>query len=56
MPRKSWWDGPSPGNQATPESGPLCAYCADEQGRLHPFEETFERFIQFARARIEART
>lgn len=31
------------------ESGTLCQYCADEAGELHPFEETFERFIQWAR-------
>ncbi len=33
------------------ESGTLCQYCADEGGRLHPFEETFERFIQWVSRR-----
>lgn len=46
------------------ESGALCQHCADEEGRLHPFTETFERFIQWTtrqeptltRAEAEAKT
>lgn len=33
------------------ESGDYCQYCTDEDGRLHGFDETLERFIQFARGR-----
>jgi hypothetical protein len=29
------------------ESGDLCDHCSDEHGQLHPFAETFERFIQW---------
>jgi hypothetical protein len=31
------------------ESGPYCQYCADDNGHLYPFEETFERFKQWTR-------
>ncbi|MCA8959615.1 MAG: hypothetical protein KDC38_03840 [Planctomycetes bacterium] len=31
------------------ESGRYCQYCADESGRLHDFDETFARMVQFAR-------
>ncbi len=29
------------------ESGPYCQYCADEHGKLQPFEERFERMVQW---------
>ncbi len=29
------------------ESGVYCRYCADEQGNLQPFEERFERMVQW---------
>ncbi len=29
------------------ESGPYCSYCVDESGKLQPFEERFERMVQF---------
>jgi len=31
------------------EAGPYCPHCADESGRLHAFEEVFERFQQWTR-------
>jgi hypothetical protein len=27
------------------ESGPYCQYCVDDNGKLQPFEERFERMI-----------
>ncbi|MEQ8765946.1 MAG: hypothetical protein RL885_18655 [Planctomycetota bacterium] len=33
----------------TIESGSYCQYCADDSGCLHPFEEVFERFLQWTR-------
>ena len=33
------------------ESGPYCEHCTDDNGALHPFEETFERFAQWTRHR-----
>jgi len=30
------------------ESGPYCAYCVDESGKLQPFDERFERMVQWA--------
>jgi hypothetical protein len=27
------------------ESGPYCRYCVDDNGKLQPFEERFERMI-----------
>ena len=46
------------------ESGDLCHYCADEAGALRPFEEVFERMLQWTqrhepgldRAEAERRT
>ena len=46
------------------DSGMYCAYCVDAQGQLQPFEERFERMVQWqhgrepalARAEAEART
>ena len=35
----------------TIESGNYCQYCADVSGQLLPFEETVQRFIQFAISR-----
>jgi len=32
----------------TIESGDYCNYCTNDEGSLLSFEETFERFIQFA--------
>ena len=29
------------------ESGVYCRYCADEHGNLQPFEERFERMVQW---------
>jgi hypothetical protein len=29
------------------ESGHYCQYCADDQGNLQPFEERFERMLQW---------
>ena len=29
------------------ESGSYCQYCADEHGNLQPFEERFERMVQW---------
>jgi len=29
------------------ESGNYCVHCADTNGNLHPFEESFERMVQF---------
>jgi hypothetical protein len=29
------------------ETGPYCQYCADDQGRLQPFEERLERMTQW---------
>jgi hypothetical protein len=29
------------------ESGVYCRYCADERGNLQPFEERFERMVQW---------
>ncbi len=37
------------------ESGPYCAHCTDEEGRLQPFEERFERMVSWqARQKPEA--
>ncbi|MCA8954387.1 MAG: hypothetical protein KDE27_33075 [Planctomycetes bacterium] len=30
------------------ESGTLCQYCGDEHGRLRPFDELFERMVQWS--------
>lgn len=29
------------------EAGIYCEHCTDENGKLHPFEERFERMIQW---------
>jgi hypothetical protein len=29
------------------ESGPYCSYCTDADGRLQPFEERFERMVDW---------
>lgn len=29
------------------EMGPYCSYCVDESGKLQPFEERFERMVQW---------
>jgi hypothetical protein len=29
------------------ESGPYCQYCADSDGKLHGFDESFQRMVQF---------
>lgn len=31
----------------TIESGPYCQHCADENGQLHPFQESFDRMLQW---------
>jgi hypothetical protein len=46
------------------ESGHYCQYCVDDQGRLMPFEERFERMVQWqgkrepnaSRAELETKT
>jgi hypothetical protein len=38
----------------TIESGTYCQYCTDDDGGLLAFEETFERFVQFALARDDS--
>lgn len=35
----------------TIDSGDYCQYCTDDNGGLLSFDETFERFIQFAMGR-----
>jgi hypothetical protein len=30
------------------ESGPYCSYCVDDSGKLQPFDERFERMVQWA--------
>jgi hypothetical protein len=29
------------------EAGPYCQYCVDEKGNLQPFDERFERMVQW---------
>jgi hypothetical protein len=29
------------------EAGPYCTYCVDSTGQLQPFEERFERMVQW---------
>jgi hypothetical protein len=29
------------------EAGPYCRYCVDDAGQLQPFEERFERMVQW---------
>jgi hypothetical protein len=29
------------------ENGAYCRYCVDEQGKLQPFDERFERMVQW---------
>jgi hypothetical protein len=37
------------------EAGPYCAYCVDAAGKLQPFDERFERMVQWqARREPEA--
>lgn len=44
--------------------GPYCRYCVDDHGKLQPFEERFEKMVQFmarqepkaSRADLERRT
>jgi len=31
------------------EVGPYCQYCVDERGELQPFDERFERMLQWSR-------
>ncbi len=45
------------------EMGPYCRHCVDEAGQLQPFEERFERMVQWSvrrqglsRAEAEAKT
>jgi hypothetical protein len=37
------------------ESGPYCQYCVDDSGKLQPFDERFERMVQW-QARREPNT
>jgi hypothetical protein len=46
------------------EAGPYCQYCVDSSGKLQPFEERFERMVQWqsrrepnaSRAELEEKT
>ena len=46
------------------EAGPYCQYCVDPSGELQPFEERFERMVQWqarrepnaSRAELEKKT
>ncbi len=38
----------------TIDNGTYCQYCTDENGSLFDFDETFERFVQFAMGRDSA--
>jgi hypothetical protein len=46
------------------EAGPYCQYCVDDKGVLQPFEERFERMVQWqarkepkaSRAELEKKT
>jgi hypothetical protein len=38
----------------TIDSGDYCQYCTDDSGSLRSFDETFERFVQFALGRDAA--
>jgi hypothetical protein len=46
------------------EAGPYCQYCVDPGGKLQPFEERFERMVQWqsrrepnaSRAELEKKT
>ena len=29
------------------EAGPYCNYCVDDKGKLQPFDERFERMVQW---------
>ena len=48
----------------TIETGPYCSHCVDDAGTLQPFEERFERMVQWQtrrepnapRAEVEAKT
>jgi hypothetical protein len=33
------------------ESGPYCQYCVDGEGKLQPFDERFERMVQWQKKR-----
>jgi hypothetical protein len=36
------------------EAGPYCQYCVDAAGKLQPFEERFERMVQWQSRREPA--
>jgi len=36
------------------EAGPYCSYCVDAAGKLQPFDERFERMVQFQARREPA--
>jgi hypothetical protein len=46
------------------EAGPYCQYCVDDAGKLQPFDERFERMVQWqakrepnaSRAELEKKT
>jgi hypothetical protein len=46
------------------EAGPYCQYCVDDKGKLQPFDERFERMVQWqarrepkaTRAELEKKT
>ena len=38
------------------EDGTYCQYCADSSGQLHPFEEHFERMVQWTVSEGKAAT
>jgi hypothetical protein len=33
------------------EAGPYCQYCVDDRGQLQPFDERFERMVQWQKKR-----
>lgn len=38
------------------DDGTYCQYCSDENGNLQPFEERFERMVQWTMGRGEAQS
>lgn len=38
------------------EAGPYCQYCVDASGKLQPFEERFERMVQWQAKREPSAT
>jgi hypothetical protein len=38
------------------EDGTYCEYCSDTNGQLQPFEERFERMVQWTMGRDDSKT